>query len=181
MTRTTQRIAATGAVCLALTMVATPASARASTARQDGTFGVDAYTYNDAFVPSGATIRVQTVSPNSAQLIVLLHVRGLLPNREYGAHAHKFACGPSPADAGGHFQSLEGGAADPVFANAENEIWLDFTTDDEGNGSAQTLVRWQFGARRAGSVVLHDHHTATGPAGSAGTAGSRYGCLTVPF
>jgi Cu-Zn family superoxide dismutase len=181
MRRTTQRVAAAAAACLALTTVALPAGARASQVRQDGTFGVDAYTYNTTFVPPGATIRIQTISPDSGQMIVLLHVHGLLPNREYGAHAHKLACGPNPADAGGHFQNLQGGAADPAFANPENEIWLDFTTNDEGNGSAQTLVRWQFGDRRAGSVVIHDHHTATGPDGSAGTAGPRYGCLTVPF
>jgi Cu-Zn family superoxide dismutase len=139
--------------------------------------------YNTIIVPAGATARVRAVYTASDRTVVTLNVWGLAPNREYGAHAHKYSCSTTdPTAAGGHFQYVEGGASDPAYANPDNEIWLDFTTDGDGNGAAQTVVEWQFPAeRRAQSVIIHDHHTATGPDGSAGTAGPRYGCLTVLF
>ncbi|HUR13036.1 MAG TPA: superoxide dismutase [Mycobacteriales bacterium] len=144
--------------------------------------------YNATHVPAGATAKVRAVYTASGSTVVTLHVWGLAPNREYGAHAHRFACSPtSAAAAGGHFQYAVDPvqpSTDPAYANPWNEVWLDLTTDGDGNGSGQTVVRWQppngSGARPA-SVILHDHHTATGPAGSAGTAGPRYGCLTVAF
>ncbi len=43
---------------------------------------------------------------------------------------------------------MTGGATDPAFANPDNEIWLDLSTDGDGNGSAQAVVDWQFGADR---------------------------------
>jgi len=152
--------------------------------RAQGVFGetTGAFTYSQAYVPSGSAARVQAVPTASGKTVVTLHVWGLVPNREYGAHAHKFACGADPLTAGGHFQYIQGGATDPAFANDENEIWLDFSTDVDGNASAQTVVDWQFPSdRRAGAVVIHDHHTAHGTPGTSGTAGARYGCLTVAF
>ena len=74
-------------------------------------------------------------------------------------------------------------SVDPAYANPDNEIWLDLTTDGDGNATAQAVQRWQFPNAQglsAHSVVLHDHHTATA-SGAAGTAGPRYGCLTVAF
>jgi superoxide dismutase, Cu-Zn family len=144
--------------------------------------------YNATYVPPGATAKVRAVYNGSGSTVVTLHVWGLAPNRAYGAHAHRFACSPTnPLAAGGHFQYRVDPvqpSTDPAYANPRNEVWLDLTTDADGNGSAQTVVRWQppnaSGARPA-SVILHDHHTATGPAGSAGAAGPRYGCLTVAF
>jgi superoxide dismutase, Cu-Zn family len=171
-----RRILATGSAAVTLAALAsTPASAAAGltdTGRQP------LISYNATYVPAGATARVRTIANAAGDMVVTLQVRGLSPNREYGAHAHKLACSTTdPLAAGGHFQYVEGGATDPAFANAENEVWLDFTTDSEGNASAQTLVRWQFPAdRRAHSVIIHDHHTDPG-----GIAGSRYGCLTVDF
>ena len=170
---------------LAVAAVAGPGSAlgSAATVRADGTFGVDghAFTYNPA-VPVGARARVMAVYTGSGQTVVTLHVWGLQPDRHYGAHAHQNACGPLPTDAGAHFQHIVGGATDPAFANPDNEIWLDLITDADGNGSAQTVVRWQFtDDRRAGSVVIHDRHTTHGVPGSAGTAGPRHGCLSVGF
>ena len=111
---------------------------------------------------------------------VLLRVRGLLPDHDYGAHVHVSPCGSVGADAGAHYQHVQGGAADPEFANPRNEIWLDFTTDGHGWGEAHARVEWQFGERRPGSVVLHEEHTHTDQ-GRAGTAGARVGCITVPF
>ncbi|QFZ23653.1 superoxide dismutase [Saccharothrix syringae] len=133
----------------------------------------------DPRVPQGARATVLS-SSTAVGTHVLLHVTGLLPNRDYGAHAHVNPCGPAPADAGPHYQHVPGGATDPASANPRNEIWLDFTTDARGRGVARTLVDWRFDERRPGSVVLHEEHTHTGP-GEAGTAGARLGCLTVAF
>ncbi|XVS64162.1 superoxide dismutase [Actinosynnema sp. CA-299493] len=133
----------------------------------------------DARVPAGARAEV-VVGSLGGGTVVLLRTSGLLPGREYGAHAHVNACGPASADAGPHYQHVQGGATDPAFANPRNEIWLDFTTDARGRGEAWARVEWKFGERRAGSIVLHEEHTHTEP-GHAGTAGARLGCLTVPF
>jgi Cu-Zn family superoxide dismutase len=133
----------------------------------------------DPRVPAGARAEVVT-GPRDGGTVVLLRVTGLLPDRDYGAHAHVNPCGPDPADAGPHYQHVQGGATDPAFANPRNEIWLDFTTNANGRGEAAARVDWQFGERRAGSIVLHEEHTHTGP-GEAGTAGARLGCFTVQF
>ena len=138
-------------------------------------------------VPAGATARVQAVYNGAGATVVTLHVRGFKPNREYGAHAHNNACDPvDPMAAGGHFQKVPfpqgSSATDPMYANPTNEIWLDLTTDEKGNGVAQTKVPWQFSDERsAGSVMIHAEHTHTGSHGPAGTAGARLACLTVNF
>jgi Cu-Zn family superoxide dismutase len=68
-----------------------------------------------------------------------------------------------------------------VFANPQNEIWLDLTTDAAGNGHAKAVVDRPFPpGRRPGSVIIHERHTSTG-AGVAGVAGQRVACLTVTF
>jgi Cu-Zn family superoxide dismutase len=160
-------------------------AAGAERVQASGTFvpaaqGGDALTYRADLVPVGSQARVQAVYPASGSSIVTLHVRGFVPNREYGAHAHVAPCGTSPLASGGHFQHVQGGATDPAYANPRNEIWLDFTTDDEGNASAQTRVPWQFDTSRAKSVVIHIEHTHTGPTDS-GVAGARLACINVPF
>jgi Cu-Zn family superoxide dismutase len=138
-------------------------------------------------IPAGARARVQAVYDAAGDTIVTLHVWGLAPDHQYGAHAHKLACGPTDANAaGGHFQNIPfpagSTASDPAYANPTNEIWLDLTTDEYGNGVAQTKVPWQFSpTRRAGSVMIHSEHTHDGSDGPAGTAGSRLACLTVGF
>lgn len=160
--------------------VAGPAGAAADRVRQQGPL----LRYDLALVPEGATARVQAVQTSSGSTVVTLQVRGLRPSRDYGAHVHTSACGATGAAAGPHYQHVLPVApdlpTDPAFGNPANEVWLDLTTDAEGNGSAQSLVRWQTRSGGAGSVVLHQRHTATGP-GVAGTAGPRVGCLTVPF
>ena len=122
--------------------------------------------------------------PASSRTIVALHVRGALPLHEYGAHAHAAACGPLGTDAGGHFQNVlpptGTPAGDPAYANPTNEIWLDFATDEYGNGHARSVVAWQPSERRPMSVVIHASHTSSEP-GTAGTAGARLGCLSVGF
>ncbi len=172
---------AMGAVVVAIS--ATTTAATAKPVHTAATFGVTpgAYAYNLTYVPSGAWASAHSVETGDGRTIVTLHVFGLLPERDYGAHAHVAACGPLPTDAGGHFQYVRGGAADPAFANPSNEIWLDVHTNAAGNGSSKAVLDWQFPAdRRAHSIVIHDHQTSTDE-GTAGTAGPRYGCLTVAF
>ncbi|PZS31798.1 MAG: superoxide dismutase [Pseudonocardiales bacterium] len=179
----TKSVASVAAAAAASVVLMVGGTASASPVRATGVFGesAGAYTYNSAFVPVGSRAHVHAVATGAGTTVVTLHAYGLLPDREYGAHAHVANCGPLPTDAGKHFQYVQGGASDPAFANPDNEIWLDFTTDDEGNGQAMTVLDWQFPAdRRAHSVVIHDHHTATA-SGTAGTAGPRYACLTVAF
>ncbi|MCE6995790.1 superoxide dismutase [Saccharothrix sp. S26] len=134
----------------------------------------------DPRVPVGARAEVVVAPIGAGGTVVWLRTSGLLPDRDYGAHAHVNPCGPAPADSGPHYQHVQGGATDPAFANPSNEIWLDFTTDSHGRAEAWARVPWQFGERRAQSVVLHEEHTHTEP-GHAGTAGARVGCITVPF
>ena len=133
----------------------------------------------DPRVPAGSRVDV-VAGPVDGGTVVLMRVRGLLPDRDYGAHAHVNPCGPAPTDAGPHYQHVQGGATDPAFANPDNEIWLDFTTDEHGAAEVKTRVQWQFGERRPGSIVLHEEHTHT-EQGHAGTAGARLACFTVPF
>jgi Cu-Zn family superoxide dismutase len=137
-----------------------------------------------AAIPAGAQARVQAVYDASGKSVITLHVWGLQPNTEYGAHAHRNECGATGAAAGPHFQNVVDPvvpSTDPAYANPSNEIWLDFETDSLGNGAAQTLVDWQFDPdRRAHSVIIHAEHTHTGSADS-GIAGARLACLTVGF
>lgn len=139
-------------------------------------------------VPAGATARVQAVYNAAGDSIVTLHVKGLLPNRTYGAHAHVNACGLTGAAAGPHFQNMvdpePGVSDDPAYASPANEIWLDVHTDENGNGAAQTKVAWQFTPeRRPGSVMIHELPTGTGAMGGgvAGAAGKRLACVDVGF
>lgn len=178
--RPRQLSAAAVAAGLAL-FAASPAVAGADRVRVEGAL----YPYSSA-VPAGATARVQTVANAAGDTIVTLHVRGLKPDTEYGAHAHQNPCGLEAADAGGHFQlqvDPRQPSTDPAYANSENEIWLDFETDGAGNGVAQTKVAWQFPPdRRARSVIIHQERTQTGYyGGTAGSAGPRLACLTVGF
>ncbi|MER5262186.1 superoxide dismutase [Actinosynnema sp. NPDC002837] len=141
-----------------------------------------AYTYDPALIAPGAAVMV-VATPLRRSTKTLLSVYGLVPNRTYGAHAHQRPCGAAPTDAGAHHQHVvdpNQPSVDPAYANPENEIWLDFTTDDRGRAVVGAVVPWQFADRRAGSVVIHAQRTATEP-GKAGTAGARLGCATVKF
>ena len=137
-----------------------------------------------ADIPEGATASVDAIYNSAGDSIVILHVRGLKPFTEYGAHAHARPCGATGAAAGPHFQNNPDPhqpSTNPAYANPGNEIWLDFHTNAAGNAVSQTKVPWQFTPdRRAGSVIIHKEHTHTGPDDS-GTAGARLACLTVAF
>lgn len=160
--------------------VASPAIAGADRIRTQG----DLTRYGSA-VPEGARARVAAVYTPAGDSIVTLHVWGMRPNTDYGAHAHVNPCGATGGAAGPHFQNEVPApgtpSTDPAYANPTNEIWLDLTTDAEGNGVAQTKVPWQFSpTRRAQSAIIHVEHTHTGPTDS-GVAGTRLACLTVGF
>ncbi|MBE9374803.1 superoxide dismutase family protein [Saccharopolyspora sp. HNM0983] len=155
----------------------------------EGTFepfqeGATAVTYDEQQAPPGSTAKVRTEAlPDGGQRITT-EFTGLQPDREYGAHVHTQPCGPSGDDAGPHFQQEADPvkpSVDPAFANPENEVWLDFHTDAEGNGQATAEGAWQFEGRDdANSLVIHQEHTHTEP-GEAGEAGDRLACLTASF
>ncbi len=118
---------------------------------------------------------------------VTFDATGLAPNRDFGGHVHTQPCGPQPADAGPHYQhdidpaaAPETTSTDPAYANPQNEIWLDITTDDSGAAQASTTVNWHFRDDEANSVVMHAQHTMTGP-GQAGMAGDPLACVDTDF
>jgi Cu-Zn family superoxide dismutase len=163
-----------------------PTTVAAPNVEAGGTFSPppgDVVTYDEALVPSGATGKV-TARESDGATTVTLEVSGFQPNRTYGAHAHINPCGAEGKDAGPHFQFKPDPvtpSTDPAYANPQNEIWLDLTTDAEGAGSSTSTVDWEFPAdRRAASVIVHAMPTATEP-GKAGTAGDRAACMTVDF
>ncbi|NEB78777.1 superoxide dismutase family protein, partial [Streptomyces sp. SID14478] len=90
-----------------------------------------ALTYDMKLVPAAASIAVEQRG-DDAGMTVDLDVDGLVPGRAYGAHVHQKPCGADPAAAGGHYQHV----VDPRRADAGNEVWLDFTTDAAGRGTA---------------------------------------------
>ncbi|MEW2218808.1 superoxide dismutase family protein [Streptomyces sp. NPDC006990] len=142
----------------------------------------DAITYDQARVPAGAGITVARRATRHGTT-VWLRVRGLLPDRTYGAHVHTRPCGGRPGDAGPHYQHRRDPrqpSTDPRYANPRNEVWLDVTTDAAGRGSAVSRHGWTFRPGGAGSVVLHERATRAGQ-GHAGAAGARLGCFTVPL
>jgi Cu-Zn family superoxide dismutase len=140
-----------------------------------------AMTYDQQLVPAGATAMVRARS-GEGSTAVQLTVAGLQPSRAYGAHVHERPCGPRPEDSGPHAQHVVDPvqpSVDPRFANPQNEIWLDLSTNGSGAGTAESTVAWEFPAdRRPGSVVVHAMPTSTEP-GKAGTAGARAACISV--
>lgn len=176
----------TAAVCLLAAAVSASvagspvAAAPAEQVRAEGPL----VRYDTTLVPEDAYARVKAVYDGAGRTHVQLQVWGLAPDTEYGAHAHTNPCGATGAAAGPHFQHVQDPvtpSTDPAYANPENEIWLDLTTNAAGHGVATTVVPWQFSpTRRAQSVILHVEHTHTGPQDS-GVAGARLACLSVPF
>jgi len=115
---------------------------------------------------------------------VTLDVQEFEPGRRYGADVHTDPCGETGADPGPLFQNVVDPvqpSVDPRYANPQNEIWLDFATDQTGAGGAEATVAWQIPAdRRPQSVVVHEGPSAL-ERGSAGAAGNRAACITVQF
>jgi superoxide dismutase, Cu-Zn family len=103
-----------------------------------------------------------------------LSLTGLPAGQTFGAHVHKLACDDNKA--GGHYQHTpfpEGGMAnDPQYANTENEVWLDITTDEAGSGSSEVTAAWTPRAEEIKAVVVHARATAEG-----GVAGPKLACV----
>ncbi|MET9418802.1 superoxide dismutase family protein [Streptomyces klenkii] len=141
-----------------------------------------AVTFDEAAVPAGARV---TVTERTGQDGTRIHLRlrGVQPGRTFGAHVHMNPCGTRPEDSGAHYQHVkdpEQPSTDPEYANPRNEVWLDFTTDRQGDGASSASVDWRFRSGGARSVVIHEHATETAP-GRAGMAGARLACVNVPF
>jgi Cu-Zn family superoxide dismutase len=143
--------------------------------------GIRAVTYDPKVVPPGATAQV-TIARTAQGTTVRLRARGLVPRRSYGAHLHTRPCTAAPDEAGPHYQhnpDPEPPSVDPAYANPRNEVWLDFTADTHGGGSAASALGWTFDeVEPPRSMVVHAGLTRTG-AGEAGTAGPRVACLTL--
>ena len=142
-----------------------------------------AITYAEAMVPVGSVVAVSSTTGSTGTRVTLA-LNGMPPNRAYGAHVNTKPCGKDPKDAGPRYQNKVDTvqpSVDPAFANAQNEIWLDLTTDVTGAGTSTSVVPWEFTRdHRGASVVVHAQPTATEP-GKAGTAGDRIACVTVEF
>jgi len=139
-----------------------------------------AITYHQPEVPKGANVET-LVKPEGNGTMVSLKVEGLEPNHEFGAHVHVNVCGKAPDAAGPHYQNKKDPvqpSVDPAYANPKNEVWLDFKTDQDGNGQAQSTVDWQFREGEGRSIVIHAMPTMTGK-GKAGTAGERLACINI--
>ncbi|WP_028922039.1 superoxide dismutase family protein [Pseudonocardia acaciae] len=140
--------------------------------------GAQVISYDRGLAPDGARAKV-VESVRESSTTVTLKVHGLVPNRAYGAHAHALPCGPTGDAAGPHFQHASDPvkpSVDPAYANPLNEIWLDFTTNAQGDAKVTSTVPWVYQNTRAFSVIIHAEPTQTGP-GKAGTAGARVACL----
>ena len=170
MRRTTVRTAAPLTAVLALAasvLAATPAAGSAELAHAAGSFSVagPAYTYAPGgLVPAGATAEVRVVETAAGTTVATLQVRGFAASTTYAVHAHTGPCGSNPLTSAGHYQDAVGGPVD-----SENELWLGFSTNPAGNGSAQSVVGWGFRSGGALSVTFHQG----GP--------TRVACLPVSF
>ncbi|MET9294003.1 superoxide dismutase family protein [Streptomyces sp. NPDC003077] len=146
----------------------------------------EAVTYDPALVPVGSRVAVvekRYGTAKAGRTAVVLRLSGLLPDRTYGAHVHTKPCGPKPADSGPHYQNVPDPvqpSTNPDYANPRNEVWLDLTTDEDGDGATAAKVNWHVRYGEARSVVVHEHKTHTEP-GHAGTAGARLACVNVPL
>ena len=146
----------------------------------------NAFTYNPQLVPVGSRVKVDSWYLPDGRTVVVLRASGLAADYEFGAHAHANECGATGLLAGPHYQFQMDPVTpsiNPAFANPDNEVWLDFTTDSKGRGWAMAVQHWQpHPERRPGWVMLHVEHTHDGTdGGAAGTAGARLACVTVGF
>ncbi|MER7410591.1 superoxide dismutase family protein [Streptomyces cacaoi] len=144
--------------------------------------GARTITYDQKLVPEGARIEVRQHTGRDG-MAVRVAVRGVARNHTFGVHVHTRPCGARPDDSGPHYQHRKDPrqpSTDPRYANPYNEVWLDFTSDEEGRGHAGSVHPWTFRKGEARSVVLHESATHTEP-GRAGQAGARAACFTVPF
>lgn len=146
----------------------------------------NAFTYNTALVPPDSTATV-TVTVAGSQTVVSLNVSGFVPTRGYGVQAATAPCAADPAAAGPAYQDTPNPASppgrastDPHYANAANELWLDFTTTPAGTAYTQRTQAWTFRPGEARSLVFLARHSSTGD-DAPGDGGPRVACLDVDF
>jgi hypothetical protein len=123
----------------------------------------------------GATAQV-VVAEGAGRTTVVLRVRGLhaAAGTTFGAHVHEGSCvAGNGAAALGHYNVSD---ADPPVVDETTEVWLDFSVNPAGHGTAVAHVPFTIEPGSAGSVVVHEAPTAPD-----GTAGRRLACLGVPF
>jgi superoxide dismutase, Cu-Zn family len=121
---------------------------------------------------AAARVHIVVNGGQGGQSLVSLHVDSLPAGRSFGAHLHRDAC--SAGFGGPHYQAPD--PALPVAANAdaEHEVWLDFTTDAAGRGRALAVVPFEVQAGARAVVIHQGEHTMTG-----GVAGQRLACIDV--
>lgn len=121
---------------------------------------------------SGASAKVLAAELGSDTTQFVLEVEGVdaPAGTTFGAHIHTQPCGPSPADAGGHY--VDGDARGSLL---HREVWLDFSVDAYGRARSVATRDWAVTNRSDRSVVLHvvgtDHAT--------GAAGARLACIDL--
>jgi Cu-Zn family superoxide dismutase len=144
------------------------------------------FRYVDPYAPmmAGTPNPIATTASAAAEafeqgdrLRIELGVSGFPPTRTFGSHLHKLDC-LDATKAGGHYQNLPVPtgvmAADPMYANATNEAWLDFTTDAEGKGQTILTVDWIPRSGEAKAIIFHDM-----PSGVGGASGAKLACLPI--
>lgn len=149
----------------------------------EATVGGDAVTYDATQAPVDATLEVM-VEPGDGDTTFTLTVSGMQPDRGYAVHAHVNPCGATGDAAGPHFQyepdpaaTPEAPSIDPVYANSDNEVWLDLATDADGAGTATATVPFMFIDTAPQSIVVHADEMTMTQDGMAGMAGDRIACL----
>lgn len=171
-TTTTTSAVAVSAVTAALAAVAALAVAAPALAGGGGsvrsTGDLVRYSPDRGLLPAGAAARVHYVGTGDGRTRVRLHVTGLAPGHTYGAHAHVLPCGE--AQGGGHYRH-DGNGIDPA-----NEIWLDVSTNADGNGHTTAEQNWPI-ARGHGPKSVIIHAAATDP--QTGLAGAKLACVDV--
>ena len=169
-------VAVAAGATIVIGLLASVASAGANVAIADGSF-----TANPGFIADatdatnpaiGATGQVHLVGNggDGNKSIVTLHVDGVPAGRSFGAHLHRDSC--ATAFGGPHYQAPDPANPVPAHADAEHEVWLDFSANAAGRGGSKATVSFEvFSGMR--SVVIHQGaQTLPG-----GTAGQRLACL----
>lgn len=95
---------------------------------------------------AGTATMERTLDGNT---VVTVNVTGLTASAEYPAHVHDHAC--SAAKGGGHYK-LDDSVADTMETN---EIWVGFTADADGMGTATAMAMGHVARAAAQSIVIH--------------------------
>jgi superoxide dismutase, Cu-Zn family len=158
------------ATCVILGVLGTAAAALAAASSTRST-GPD-YRYGDANPFDDASAVIHVVHTGHEGTHVTLHITGVdAPGgRTFGAHVHVNPCGPSGADAGGHYQHAAG-----TGSLEDREVWLDFTVNAAGNAHAEALRPWPLDDGSPRSVIIHEAATNPETAG----AGARLACIDL--